>query len=240
MHFFNATSLILIWDTYWLLTVRSNRFTSLLCVVYIACTCISHFFLLLTVSLIILVFIFVRLGFQMYQHKSRNFTSVEIFLEMSCNYSMITIWYIYLAVIAVTPHPLPYLNALLPKDQDLLAQEEEAQPTPSGKSSKSSQGGAKDGETNDQEGETTDPEAIDNPYLRPVKMARYRKKGGGGNWGLELLCSLEELNKWSNSACGQLKIRNLSEIQRQGQQKLLTLQCCCQKWWSEKAEVKFR
>lgn len=84
-------------------------------------------------------------------------------------------------LIAVTPHPLPYLNALLPKDQDLLAQEEEAQPTPSGKSSKSSQGGAKDGETNDQEGETTDPEAIDNPYLRPVKMARYRKKGGGGN-----------------------------------------------------------
>lgn len=132
---------------------------------------------------------------------------------MSCNYSMITIWYIYLAVIAVTPHPLPYLNALLPKDQDLLAQEEEAQPTPSGKSSKSSQGGAKDGETNDQEGETTDPEAIDNPYLRPVKMARYRKKGGGGNWGLELLCFLEELNKWWNSACGQLKIRNLREIQ---------------------------
>lgn len=182
------------WDTYWLLEVCSNRFTSLLCVVYIACTCISHFFLLLTVSLIILVFIFVRLGFQMYQYKSRNFTSVECFLEISWNYFMITIWYFRLAVIAVTPHPLPYLNALLPKDQDLLAQEEEAQPTPSGKSSKSSQGGAKDGETNDQEGETTDPEAIDNPYLRPVKMARYRKKGGGGNWGLELLCSLEELN----------------------------------------------
>ncbi|XP_062596405.1 transcription initiation factor TFIID subunit 8-like [Saccostrea cucullata] len=83
-------------------------------------------------------------------------------------------------LIAIKPHPLPYLNALLPKDQDLLAQEEDT-PTPKeSSSSKSSQGGTKEGDTTEQEGDTPDPEAIDNPYLRPVKMAKYRKKTGVG------------------------------------------------------------
>lgn len=86
----------------------------------------------------------------------------------------------FFVVIAIKPHPLPYLNALLPKDQDLLAQEEETPPAQTKKSLKS-----KEGENT--ELETPDPEAIDNPYLRPVKMARNRKKGGGGlenRWNL--------------------------------------------------------
>jgi hypothetical protein len=83
-------------------------------------------------------------------------------------------------VIAIKSHPLPYLNALLPKDQDLLAQEEDTPSTAEGALPKSALGGAKEGDTTEQEGETPDPEAIDNPYLRPVKMARYRKKAGGG------------------------------------------------------------
>ena len=87
----------------------------------------------------------------------------------------------FFVVIAIKPHPLPYLNALLPKDQDLLAQEEETPPAQTKKSLKS-----KEGEITEQE--TPDPEAIDNPYLRPVKMARNRKKGVG-DWKTGEICS---------------------------------------------------
>ncbi|XP_050410712.1 transcription initiation factor TFIID subunit 8 [Patella vulgata] len=78
-------------------------------------------------------------------------------------------------LIAIAPSPRPYLNALLPKDQDLDAQEPgETYSTGSKKrSDNNSQGDAKDGA---QTQESADPDAIDNPYLRPVKLPKKRKR----------------------------------------------------------------
>ena len=74
-------------------------------------------------------------------------------------------------VIEVQPHPQPYLAALLPKDQDIdtLDPSDPAPypaPTPRGR-------GDGDG---GQRGEGGDGDAsIDNPYLMPVKMPKYKK-----------------------------------------------------------------
>ncbi|XP_052799602.1 transcription initiation factor TFIID subunit 8-like [Mya arenaria] len=69
-------------------------------------------------------------------------------------------------LIAVQPHPQPYLAALLPKDQDLDTLEASDIPTytapiPRGRA--------------DPDGTSVDPDSIDNPYLMPVKMPKYRK-----------------------------------------------------------------
>lgn len=75
-------------------------------------------------------------------------------------------------LIAVKPSPFPYLDALLPKDQDLDAQE----PTEVQITEKKKRRQDLDGESIGSGDQTVDNDSIDNPYLRPVKMYRYKKK----------------------------------------------------------------
>ena len=65
------------------------------------------------------------------------------------------------------PTPLPYLNALLPKDQDLDSQEP---PEPSKVKKRK-----RDPEGLEPEGDTPAID-IDNPYLRPMKIAKEKKR----------------------------------------------------------------
>ena len=67
----------------------------------------------------------------------------------------------------MAPCARPYLDALLPKDANLEPQEmsESSQMSDRSKS-----------QTAGQSSEGGDSELIDNPYLRPVKPPRYRKK----------------------------------------------------------------
>ena len=75
-------------------------------------------------------------------------------------------------MIAVQTHAQPYLAALLPKDQDLDTLE-----------ASDIQGYGRQGSgsrpdlpgTRAQKSETVDPELIDNPYLQPVKLPKYKK-----------------------------------------------------------------
>ncbi|KAK3102638.1 hypothetical protein FSP39_012806 [Pinctada imbricata] len=81
-------------------------------------------------------------------------------------------------LIAVKPTPLPYLNALLPKDQDLDAQDTSdasqahvKQEKEEAKGSDSTPGEGGSGSKEENESDT-----IDNPYLRPIKISRIVKK----------------------------------------------------------------
>lgn len=74
-------------------------------------------------------------------------------------------------LIAVQPHPHPYLAALLPKDQDLDTLEPADVQT--GVQTSGSQGEETD--TSQNKSDTVDSDSIDNPYLLPVKMPRYKK-----------------------------------------------------------------
>ena len=86
---------------------------------------------------------------------------------------------------------LPYLNALLPKDQDLDAQEpvDLEEPVTKGPKESSIQGletrtlqDSQNGGSDLQLSQTlpaqdsVDSDAIDNPYLRPVRMPKKRKR----------------------------------------------------------------
>lgn len=75
-------------------------------------------------------------------------------------------------LIAVQPSPQPYLNALLPKDQDLDSHvdlsEPDTQPEFKMETSQS--------DLSQNTADISDPDAIDNPYLRPVRMPRFKKK----------------------------------------------------------------
>lgn len=90
------------------------------------------------------------------------------------------------AVIAVKCSSLPYIDAVLPKDQDLDAQELEvhqvtraasqdmassSHPPPSASHAQSAHAG--DGA---QSLDSLDSDAIDNPYLRAVRMPKKRRK----------------------------------------------------------------
>ncbi|XP_069132320.1 transcription initiation factor TFIID subunit 8-like [Argopecten irradians] len=73
-------------------------------------------------------------------------------------------------LIAMKPHPLPYLDALLCKEQDLDNQ---------GSTNEEEEKKVKDQDTGQQnggQGDAQDAESIDNPYLRPVKLSRVKKK----------------------------------------------------------------
>ncbi|XP_021344465.1 transcription initiation factor TFIID subunit 8-like isoform X2 [Mizuhopecten yessoensis] len=73
-------------------------------------------------------------------------------------------------LIAVKPNPLPYLDALLCKEQDQVNE---------GSSMDESDKKVKGQETGQQiggQGDSQDVESIDNPYLRPVKLSRFKKK----------------------------------------------------------------
>lgn len=75
-------------------------------------------------------------------------------------------------LIAVQPSPHPYLMALLPKDHDLDTLE------PSdiqGVKREDISSRSDDTDREQNKSETTDNEAIDNPYLQPVRMPRYKK-----------------------------------------------------------------
>lgn len=73
-------------------------------------------------------------------------------------------------LISVQPHPQPYLNALLPKDQDLDSHIElgDAGSQPEFK--------VQTAETSQNAAENFDPDTIDNPYLQPVRMPKFKKK----------------------------------------------------------------
>lgn len=74
-------------------------------------------------------------------------------------------------LIAIKPTTLPYLNALLPKDQDLDSQE------PPETTSVVKR--RRDPEQLEGDGENTpgiDADSIDNPYLRPMKTAKFKKR----------------------------------------------------------------
>ena len=73
-------------------------------------------------------------------------------------------------MISVQPHPQPYLNALLPKDQDLDSHIElgDAGSQPEFK--------VQAAETSQNAAENFDPDTIDNPYLQPVRMPKFKKK----------------------------------------------------------------
>ncbi|KAL3872961.1 hypothetical protein ACJMK2_036129 [Sinanodonta woodiana] len=83
-------------------------------------------------------------------------------------------------LIAVQPHPQPYLSALFPKDQDLDPQQDsssslaDSDPKQSTSSLDNSQGPQLD--LSQSLLDTSDPDAIDNPYLRPVKLPRFKRK----------------------------------------------------------------
>lgn len=74
------------------------------------------------------------------------------------------------AVIACKPNFPPYLNALLPKDQVFEFEEEEQCRSPQRR-----KGGKENGkEEEEEEAVKNENDAIDNPYLRPVKLPPNR------------------------------------------------------------------
>ncbi|ESO95469.1 hypothetical protein LOTGIDRAFT_206383 [Lottia gigantea] len=77
-------------------------------------------------------------------------------------------------LIAISPSPRPYLNALLPKDQDLDAQEPDQVYSSVSKRRLESQ--TDSGIQSSASQETVDSDSIDNPYLRPVKLPKKRKR----------------------------------------------------------------
>ena len=87
-------------------------------------------------------------------------------------------------MIAVSCHPQPYLNALLPKDQDLetqdLSEHHESLPKiRKVKASAPSEDGGLLGVADDStqnKTDTVDIDSIDNPYLLPIKPPKYRKR----------------------------------------------------------------
>lgn len=66
-------------------------------------------------------------------------------------------------LIAVTTQAQPYLSALLPRDQDLDTQDEADISDPRGN-------------TSHNKSDASDTDGIDNPYLLPVKMPRFKKR----------------------------------------------------------------
>lgn len=97
------------------------------------------------------------------------------------------------AVIAVKPSSLPYLDALLPKDHDLDLQEQELLHTLSAESNltqsammttsaagldESGEGGstsAGDTARYQQQQDSTETDAIDNPYLRAFRFPKKKR-----------------------------------------------------------------
>ncbi|KAL4225719.1 transcription initiation factor TFIID subunit 8 [Mactra antiquata] len=70
-------------------------------------------------------------------------------------------------LIAVQPHPHPYLMALLPKDQDLDSLDiSDVQGVNHGSDTL---------DPNSSKFDQSDIDTIDNPYLQPIKMPRYKK-----------------------------------------------------------------
>lgn len=104
----------------------------------------------------------------------------------------------FIAVIAVKPTALPYIDALLPKDQDLDAQDTESHhaATPSmsdnrrtgqvSSSTLTATAGISETLVNSmhsadpsdllQSQDSSDADAIDNPYLRDVRIPKKRRK----------------------------------------------------------------
>lgn len=76
----------------------------------------------------------------------------------------------YFPVIAVQSHPHPYLMAILPKDHDL----DTLEPSDIQGASRSEMNSRIE-DTEQNKSEATDTDIIDNPYLQPVKMPRYKK-----------------------------------------------------------------
>lgn len=76
------------------------------------------------------------------------------------------------SVIAVQPHPQPYLNALLPKDQDLDSHLDMSE---TGNQSDFKMEGSQS-DLSQNMADNSDPDAIDNPYLRPIRMPKFKKK----------------------------------------------------------------
>ncbi|XP_052065041.1 transcription initiation factor TFIID subunit 8-like [Mytilus californianus] len=74
-------------------------------------------------------------------------------------------------LIAVKPMPLPYLNALLPKDQDLDSQDQ-----PETMAVKKRKRAPEQSEAIGENPQGVDADSIDNPYLRPMKIAKYKKR----------------------------------------------------------------
>lgn len=72
-------------------------------------------------------------------------------------------------LIAVKPCARPYLDALLCKEQD-----QDSQESTSGDDKKVRGQGT--GQSQQGQGDSQEVESIDNPYLRPVKLSRFRKK----------------------------------------------------------------
>lgn len=71
-------------------------------------------------------------------------------------------------LIAIKPTPLPYLNALLPKDQDLDSQD----PPETTKVVKR----RRDPDQTEENTTGADTDSIDNPYLRPMKISKLKKR----------------------------------------------------------------
>ncbi|KAL5007867.1 hypothetical protein ScPMuIL_016673 [Solemya velum] len=81
-------------------------------------------------------------------------------------------------LIAIKSTPQPYINALLPKDQDLDSQDSAESSEHRVKRREARETDSSivlPAETSDNQ-DTTDNEAIDNPYLRPIKLPKHRKK----------------------------------------------------------------
>lgn len=84
-------------------------------------------------------------------------------------------------MIAVKPTPLPYLDALLPKDQDIDSLEQELQHrTKLAGTSDDERGPAGSAINGDsarglQSQESADTDAIDNPYLRHTRMPSRKR-----------------------------------------------------------------
>lgn len=78
---------------------------------------------------------------------------------------------VFISVIAVKPMPLPYLNALLPKDQDLDSQDQ-----PETTAVKKRKRAPEQSEIVGDNPQGVDTDSIDNPYLRPMKIAKFKKR----------------------------------------------------------------
>ena len=83
-------------------------------------------------------------------------------------------FFCFFSVIAVQPHTQPYLNALLPKDQDLDSQHDIVDISEAGKQPEIKLEASQSDLS--QNAMDFDSDAIDNPYLRPIKMPKFKKK----------------------------------------------------------------